>query len=58
MDTLVPHIVRKITFQKPDTAKRFIELYEKFIRENGLHLDIFYLNESLVHEPFTLSLQK
>ena len=32
MDTLVPHITRKLNFPKPDTIKQFIELYENFIR--------------------------
>ena len=58
MDTLVPHTARRLNFQKPDTIKRFIELYDNFIRYNGLNLELFTLQERLIHEPFTPSLQK
>ena len=43
MDTLVPHNARRLNHQKHDTVKFFIKLYKKFIRDNGLHSDIFSL---------------
>ena len=58
MDTLVPHTVRRLNFQITDTVKHFIELYKNFIRDNGLHSEIFYLQERLVHKPLTTPLQK
>ena len=57
MDTLVPHTVWRFNFPKPDTIKLFIELYEKFVRYNGIHLELFYLQLRLVREPFTTPLQ-
>ena len=53
MDTLLPHTARRLKFQKTDTVKCFIELYKNFIRDNVQHSDIFSLQESLLHEPFT-----
>ena len=40
LDTLVPHTARRINCQKPDTVKLFIEIYENFIKNNGLYLEI------------------
>ena len=39
MYTLVPHTARRLNCQKPDTVKRFIELYEKLIR-GGSYIQI------------------
>ena len=57
MDTQVPHTVRRLNFQEPDTIKLVIELYKNFIKYNGLHSELFYLQERLVHEPLTTPLQ-
>ena len=58
MDTLVTHTARRLNCQKTDTVKISIELYENFIRDNGLHLEIFLLQERLAREPLTSSLPK
>ena len=58
MDTLVSHTARRVNFKKPDNIKRFIVLYKIFIRENDLHLEFLYLQESMVRKPFRNHSQK
>lgn len=58
MDSLISPSARLLKLQDPTCANRFLAYYENYIQRHSLHLTSFEIQEAMLHQPFSPSLQR